>query len=159
MNLTDIEDKAIKEARKKQTDVRSLTNDVLEIFHEGLDGFGFIMPEHLIPATESIEQSVKIIQTLVEKGIAYEDKGDYFFDPLKIQNFGRLFRLDMSRWPEKKHRFRKDTYNGNRWNLGDFILWHNHKNDPDHPYWGHRYRSRQTVMEYPGSVCGYHEHR
>ena len=135
MNLTDIEDKAISEAIKKNTDVKSLTDDVLAIFRESLNGFGFIMPEHLIPASESIEQSVKMVQKLVEKGYAYEYMGDYFFDPLKCSNFGKLFRLDMSRWPEKKQRFKKDTYNGNRWNLGDFILWHNHKNDSGHPFW------------------------
>ena len=135
MNLTDIEDKAISEAKKKKTDVKSLTDDVLAIFRESLDGFGFIMPEHLIPATKSIEQSVAIVKRLVEKGFAYEYQGDYFFDPLKIENFGKLYGLDMSRWPKTKRRFKKDTYNGNRWNLGDFILWHNHKNDPEHPFW------------------------
>ena len=135
MNLTDIEDKAISEAKKKKTDVKSLTDDVLAIFRESLNGFGFIMPEHLIPATKSIEQSVAIVKRLVEKGFAYEYRGDYFFDPLKIENFGKLYGLDMSRWPKTKRRFKKDTYNGNRWNLGDFILWHNHKNDPDHPFW------------------------
>ena len=135
MNLTDIEDKAINEAKKNKTNVKSLTGRVLSIFRESLDGFGFLMPEHLIPASQSIEQSVKIIKTLVDKGIAYEHKGDYFFDPLKIENFGKLFGLDMSRWPKVRRRFSKDTYVGNRWNLGDFILWHNHRNDPDHPYW------------------------
>ena len=135
MNLTDIEDKTISEAKKQNRDVKSLTDDVLEVFRSSLDGFGFIMPEHLVPATQSIEQSVRIIKTLTEKGVAYEHEGDYFFDPLKTENFGRLFGLDMSRWPNKKRRFRKDTYTGNRWNLGDFILWHAHKNDEGHPYW------------------------
>jgi cysteinyl-tRNA synthetase len=30
----------------------------------------------------------------------------------------------MSRWPKKKVHFKKDTYSGMRWNLGDFIIWH-----------------------------------
>ncbi len=124
MNLTDIEDKTISEAKKKGVAVHELTGDVLAIFRDSLDGFDFVMPEHLIPATESIDSTVKIIKTLVEKGIAYELDGDYFFDPLKIDNFGKLFQLDMKRWPKEKRRFRRDTYNGNRWNLGDFILWH-----------------------------------
>jgi cysteinyl-tRNA synthetase len=135
MNLTDIEDKTISEAKRMETDIRSLTNDVLAIFRESLDGFDFIMPEHLIAATESIEQSVKLIEFLVKSGQAYEHNGDYYFDPLKSDDFGKLFKLDMSRWPKTRRRFKKDTYNGNRWNLGDFILWHNHKNDSEHPYW------------------------
>ena len=135
MNLTDIEDKTISEANRKKTDYKSLTDDVLAVFRNSLEGFGFIMPEHLIPATESIEQSVRIIQKLVEKGYAYSHNGDYFFDPLKKKDFGRLFRLDMSSWPKQKRRFRKDTYNGNRWNRGDFILWHAHKSEQGMPFW------------------------
>ncbi len=30
----------------------------------------------------------------------------------------------MSLWPKKKMRFSRDTYNGRRWNRGDFVLWH-----------------------------------
>jgi len=134
MNLTDIEDKTISEAKKLETDIKSLTDDVLSIFRESLDGFDFIMPEHLIPATESIDQSIHMIKELIKSSHAYEYDGNYFFDPLRSDNFGKLFRLDLSRWPVEKRRFKKDTYNGNRWNLGDFILWHGNKNG-EHPYW------------------------
>jgi cysteinyl-tRNA synthetase len=47
---------------------------------------------------------------------------------MKYRQFGKLFRLDLSRWPKKTVRFRKDTYNGQRWNLGDFVLWHGYRN-------------------------------
>jgi cysteinyl-tRNA synthetase len=40
----------------------------------------------------------------------------------------------MSRWPKTKRRFHKDTYSGNRWNLGDFILWQGYKKG-DKIYW------------------------
>jgi len=40
----------------------------------------------------------------------------------------------MSRWPKEKRRFKKDTYHGQRWNLGDFILWHGHK-PGDQVFW------------------------
>jgi cysteinyl-tRNA synthetase len=67
---------------------------------------------------------VEIIERLLEKGIAYRYGLDIYFDPLKFLGFGKLFRLDMARWPRKKRHFRKDTYPGIRWNYGDFILWH-----------------------------------
>jgi cysteinyl-tRNA synthetase len=41
----------------------------------------------------------------------------------------------MSRWPKEKRRFRKDTYPGRRWNLGDFILWRRVRGDNDNPSW------------------------
>jgi cysteinyl-tRNA synthetase len=40
----------------------------------------------------------------------------------------------MKRWPKEKKRFHKDTYPGNRWNLGDFILWHGYY-EGDKVYW------------------------
>jgi len=135
MNLTDIEDKTISEAKKKGVLVHELTGDVLAIFKVSLNGFDFIMPDHLIPATESIDSTVKIIKRLVKKGIAYKHGGDYFFDPLKIKNFGKLFGLDMSKWPKQKRRFRRDTYTGNRWNRGDFILWHAEGEFTGAPVW------------------------
>jgi cysteinyl-tRNA synthetase len=57
-----------------------------------------------------------------------------FFEPLKFPGFGKLFRLDMTRWPKKTRRFRKDTYPGVRWNRGDFILWHGYR-DGDTVFW------------------------
>ena len=75
-----------------------------------------------------MEQAVHLIRELLEKGYAYRYKADIFFDPLKFEGFGKLFRLDMSKWPKTKKRFKQDTYPGRRWNLGDFILWHGCKN-------------------------------
>jgi cysteinyl-tRNA synthetase len=40
----------------------------------------------------------------------------------------------MSRYPHVKKRFHKDTYPGNNWNLGDFILWHGFKKG-DKVFW------------------------
>ncbi|HET58043.1 MAG TPA: hypothetical protein ENN35_06330 [Deltaproteobacteria bacterium] len=56
--------------------------------------------------------------------MAYRHGGNIYFDPLKYPRFGSLYGLDMGRWPKKRRRFHRDTYSGDRWNLGDFILWH-----------------------------------
>ena len=59
-----------------------------------------------------------------ERGVEGEPVRIYMNHPLTYKGFGRLYGLDMKRWPEKKIRFRQDTYPGQRWNRGDFILWH-----------------------------------
>jgi cysteinyl-tRNA synthetase len=41
----------------------------------------------------------------------------------------------MDQWPRKKIRFRKDTYPGQRWNLGDFILWHKRREKDNGVWW------------------------
>jgi cysteinyl-tRNA synthetase len=75
-------------------------------------------------ASECVNESVSIIKKLIGKKIAYSHDGNIYFDPLKVRSFGKLFGLNMSKWPKKKRRFHKDTYPGIQWNYGDFILWH-----------------------------------
>ncbi len=127
VNLTDVEDKAIAEAEKEGVSVRELTEKNSEQFFADTKLLGIKFPDFIPRSSSSIDQAVEMIKILMEKGIAYPYKGDIFFDPLKSDNFGRLFRLDMKRWPTVRRRFKKDTYPGRRWNLGDFILWHGYR--------------------------------
>jgi cysteinyl-tRNA synthetase len=87
------------------------------------------LPDVIARSSTSVDQAVELIQILVCKGYAYWHGCDVFYDPLKFKGFGKLFGLDMSLWPKKKVRFHKDTYPGQRWNLGDFILWHGCQNN------------------------------
>ncbi|MBN2403588.1 MAG: class I tRNA ligase family protein [Spirochaetes bacterium] len=132
--LTDIENKSISEAKKKNQKVNRLTSTAAKFFFKEAKLLQIKLPDPVPRSSTSIDQSVLLIKKLLDSGYAYIHKGDIFFDALNFKEFGKLFRLDMSRWPEKKVRFRKDTYNGRRWNLGDFILWHGYK-DGDLATW------------------------
>jgi cysteinyl-tRNA synthetase len=134
MNFTDVEDKAVAEARKQGVTVHELTSAVEERFLEECLMLGIKIPE-IARSSTSVEQAVRLIRILMDKGFAYRHEGDVFYDPLKFKGFGKLFGLDMSRWPKEKRRFRKDTYPGRRWNLGDFILWRRVRGDSDNPSW------------------------
>ena len=81
-----------------------------------------------------MDHAVTLIRLLLEKGYAYWHRGDVFYDPLKYKDFGKLYGLDMRRWPKTRKRFRQDTYVGMRWNYGDFILWHGYRAG-DEVYW------------------------
>ncbi len=124
MNFTDIEDKAVAEARKEHTSLKSLTEKNIRDFLKESALLKMKRPDYLPRATGSIGEAVRIIEILLKKGRAYWYGGDVYFDPLKYPGFGKLYGLDMSKWPKAKRRFSRDTYPGMRWNLGDFILWH-----------------------------------
>jgi cysteinyl-tRNA synthetase len=124
INFTDVEDKAIAEARAQGISLKELTGRVEARLFKEADLLGIKLPEHIARASTSVDQAVQLIKILLDKGYAYWHENDIFYDPLKFEGFGRLYGLDMSRWPKKRRRFRKDTYPGQRWNLGDFILWH-----------------------------------
>lgn len=124
INLTDIEDKAIAEARRQGLTLKQLTGPVEQRFFKEIDLLAIKLPEYIPRASTSVDQAVHLIKILLDRGYAYRYGKDIFYDPLKFKGFGKLYGLDMSRWPKKKRRFRRDTYRGRRWNLGDFILWH-----------------------------------
>jgi cysteinyl-tRNA synthetase len=134
INFTDVEDKMLEEAVAVGKKPEQIAEAVARHFHEESEILKIKLPPFIPRASTSISQAVHLIQQLIEKGIAYWHKGKVFFDPLKYQGFGKLFRLDMSSWPQRKVRFKKDTYNGRRWNRGDFVLWHGY-NDGDLSYW------------------------
>lgn len=134
INFTDVEDKAIAEAEEAGLSLDQLTDQNAQIFFNEADLLKIKLPNRIPRSSTSVDQAVGLIRILLEKGYAYWDKGDVFFDPLKFEGFGKLFRLDMKQWPKKRRLFRKDTYPGRRWNLGDFILWHGFK-EGDKVYW------------------------
>lgn len=128
MTLTDVEDKAIAQAKKENVTVEELTTRNETVLLREFDLLRIKVPAHMIRASTAVNQSVRLVKALLEKGFAYwhqhEGKRNVYFDPSKFQGFGKLAKLDMSTWPKKKRRFHLDTYPGTPWNRGDFILWH-----------------------------------
>jgi cysteinyl-tRNA synthetase len=134
LNITDVEDKAIAEAEKEGTPLRNITERNAKMFLKELKLLRVKTPDYLPRSSTSIDQAVHLIEELLKMRYAYWHGGNVYYDPVKFKGFGKLFRLDMTRWPKVKRRFHKDTYPGNRWNLGDFILWHGYKQG-DKVYW------------------------
>ena len=128
MTLTDVEDKAIAQAKKENLSVEEVTRKNEAVFFKDFELLKIKKPDYPVRASTAVDQAAKLIAQLIEKGYAYRYTYDgaknVYFDPLKFQSFGKLAHLDMSKWPKKKRRFHKDTYPGTPWNLGDFVLWH-----------------------------------
>ena len=134
MNFTDIEDKAIKEAHKKGVSVKKLTKENIDGFLREMNLLRIKTPDYLPRASDHVEEAAAMIERLLELKVAYRHRGNIYFDPLKFPGFGKLYGLDMSRWPTRKRRFHRDTYPGIQWNLGDFILWHGYR-EGDTVFW------------------------
>jgi cysteinyl-tRNA synthetase len=128
MTLTDVEDKALAQARKDKVSVEELTRRNEEVFFSDSDFLKMKVPDYTVKASAVVDQAVKLVETLVKNGFAYwhthDAERNAYFEPSKFARFGKLAKLDMSKWPVKKRRFHKDTYPGTPWNKGDFVLWH-----------------------------------
>lgn len=128
MTLTDVEDKAIAEAKKENISVEELATRNEHVLFRDFDFLKIKLPDYTVRASTVINHAASLVKTLVDEGYAYwhnhEGARNAYFDPLKFSGFGKLAKLDISRWPKRRRRFHKDTYPGTPWNRGDFILWH-----------------------------------
>ena len=127
ITLTDLEDKAITQAKKEDLKVEEVTRKNEGIFFQDFNLLRIKIPDYPIRASSVVDQAASLIAQLAQKGYVYwytyNGAKNAYFDPLKFKGFGKLAHLDMSKWPKKKRRFHKDTYPGTPWNMGDFIVW------------------------------------
>ena len=129
LNFTDIEDKTIIEAKNNLTDIFILTNSCAAKFFMDIAELEIKKPTYNPRSSTSVDKAVKIIERLLQNRHAYWHKGNVYFDIRSFKAFGKLSHLKSSDWPSKIRRFHKDTYPGNNWNIGDFILWHGHRTE------------------------------
>jgi len=128
MTLTDVEDKTIIQAKKEHLTIEQLTQKNESLFFKDFELLHIKKPDYPVRASEAVDQAAALVAKLVKSGHAYwythQGVKNAYFDPLKFSGFGKLSRIDMSKWPKRRRRYHKDTYPGTPWNMGDFILWH-----------------------------------
>ena len=95
MNLTDVDDRIIREAGARNVDIRDFVAPYITAFYDDRD-FLRIRPAHVYPrATEFVEPMVALVTRLLEKGIAYRgDDGSVYFSIERFPAYGRLSQLD-----------------------------------------------------------------
>ena len=90
-NITDIDDKIIQRAIENNEDFTVLTTRFIDAMHEDEKSLGLLPPSLEPRATENIPAILSMIQTLVDKGYAYQGKnGDVYYDVSKFDGYGKL---------------------------------------------------------------------
>jgi len=90
MNITDVDDKTIAGAASEGVSLTDFTRKWEAVFFEDLQALR-IEPAWKYPrATEHIAQMIDIVQTLIEKGHAYEREGNVYFDISSWPKYGKL---------------------------------------------------------------------
>ena len=131
MNITDVDDKIIRDAVRQGMPIGELTASHEAAFLEDLRRLRMMTPDVLPRATAHIEEMVALIETLLEKGHAYRtDDGSIFFRIASWPAYGRLARLDPSQL-RVGERVEADDYGKD--DVRDFALWKGPK--PGEPSW------------------------
>ena len=120
MNITDVEDKIIRNANAAGKDIDSYTAPFIVSFHESL-GKLRIRPADAYPrATEFIPQMVDLVNELTKRGHTYEAEGSTYFKVGSLPQYGRLSQVELDKTSEYS-RIENDEYE--KESARDFVLW------------------------------------
>ena len=121
MNLTDVDDKTIRNSRAAGVPLRDFTATYKKAFFEDIKTLN-ITPAAIYPAaTDHIAEMIAMIQVLMDKGIAYqsEDKSIYFSIE-KFPEYGKLAHIDRD---NQRAGVRIDADEYAKDSVADFALW------------------------------------
>jgi cysteinyl-tRNA synthetase len=120
MNITDLDDKIIRNAASEGVSVQQYTAKYEKAFLEDAAMIGIEQPV-LVRATEHIAEMADFVTRLVEKGIAYRtDDGSYYFRIASFPRYGRLSKKDFSGMLDGA---RVDVDEYDKDSARDFALW------------------------------------
>ena len=121
MNLTDVDDKTIRESNKLGLSLDDYTAKFKAAFFEDLDTLGIERAEKYPSATEHIDAMVALVKSLLDKGYAYRGAdGSIYYSIEKFPEYGKLSgkRIDMN---ISGARISSDEYEKDQ--AADFALW------------------------------------
>ena len=131
MNVTDVghlssdgdtgEDKMLKGAKREHKTVMQIAEYYTNAFFTDCDKLNIKRPDVVEPATNCIDEFIGMVETLLEKGFAYEAGGNVYFDTSKIDKyyvFNDFSEDDLA--VGVRDSVEED---GNKRNKADFVLW------------------------------------
>ena len=134
-NLTDCDDKIINKANEEGRSPQEVTDEFSKKFIDDMHNANVLDPDIRPRATQEIPEMIELIETLIEKGFAYVEDGDVYFDVSKDKTYGTLSGRDLDQ-AQSGHRELIADGSGvekRKHDEEDFALWKSSK--PGEPSW------------------------
>lgn len=128
-NFTDIDDKMIKRANEENITVKELGDKYIKEYYKDADGLNIERATVNPRATEYIDEIIKFISELIDKGFAYEVDGDVYFSTKKFKDYGKLSGQNL----EELQAGARISVDERKYDPMDFALWKSEK--PGEPSW------------------------
>jgi len=166
-NLTDLDDKTIRDSQAAGMTLKDFTDGWTEKFHTDCAALNCLTP-HIEPsAVEHIPHQIKMIENLIEKGNAYaSEDGSVYFKISSFPDYGQLSHLDMRELElGKTANSRSDSDEYEKDNLADFVLWKGRRDGDGDNYWqspwgegrpGWHLECSAMILEYLGTDFDMH---
>ena len=176
MNITDVghltsdgdtgDDKMINSAKREHKSVMEIARFYTDAFFSDCEKLNIKKPEFVVPATDCIDDFIKMVEGLIQNGYAYEAGGNVYFDTSKLENYYVFNKHDAE---DLEEGVREGVgVDDNKRTKTDFVLWFTKSKFEDqelkwHSPWGYGYPgwhiecsaiSLRTLGEYLDIHCG-----
>jgi len=128
-NITDIDDKIINRANELKVDWKELVKKYIDRYYEDIKALNIPEADSEPRATENINEMIRHIQRLIEKGYAYETKTGVYFSVRKFKGYGKLSGQSIEQMLSGVRKEADET----KEDPLDFALWK--KSKPGEPSW------------------------
>ena len=132
MNITDVDDKTIRDSKKEKKTFSDFVNYWERIFFDQIKELNIKSPDFFPRATAHIEEMIIMIQRLIDKDLAYLAEDGIYFSIKKFKDYGKLSKINIEGLEIGK-RVNQDEYS--KENPQDFALWKFWKEEDGYVFW------------------------
>src|SRR3989338_5178221 len=129
-NITDVDDKLIKKSQESGETVESIAAHFTDSYKSVMKKLNILDPTQYVKATDHIQEMVKWVKRLIDKGFAYEIEGDVYYSVEKFREYGKLSKRKI----EDMVSGARVAVDERKKNPLDFALWKTAKEGE--PAWG-----------------------
>lgn len=135
MNITDVDDKTIKNSIAKGVSLKKYTDFYTKAFLKDLKLLNIITPSFMPRATYHIKEMIILIKKLLRNNYAYASQGSVYFKINKFKKYGALAKLEKQnlKFNAAKRLKTEDEYKKDEAN--DFVLWKNRTPEDKDIFW------------------------
>ncbi len=164
MNITDVDDKTIRDSQAAWEKLWDFTQKYTKIFLEDIEKLNIIPADKVVPVTTLIPEMVRMIQTMLNRKNAYlAEDGSIYFDVKSYKKYGKFANLDFSGM-KSSVRIDNDEYEKDA--AADFVLWKAYKSEDGENFWEEEFevKSEKITLKWrPGwhiecSACNIKHH-
>ena len=135
INITDVDDKTIRNSREANESLRKFTDFYTQAFLEDLKSVNIKIPTVMPRATEYIDEMVKLVKKLQEKDLAYKKDGSWYFRISKLPNYGELACLEKQELKQGAGETLLNADEYSKESVNDFVLWKAWREEDGEVFW------------------------
>lgn len=136
MNITDIDDKTIRDSQKAGQSLKTFTQKYSKAFFSDLEKMNIDKPKIICLATDNIKEMVDFIKKLRKKGFAYQGAdGSIYFSLRSDKDYGLLANLKKDNFKINAGCRLNDNDEYSKEELNDFVLWKAWKPEDGKVFW------------------------